>query len=165
MVNLTVGATISKWTVAPARPFNVLITNITKKFKRPNSLGALSISARMHVEAKYAKLSTKLVSILKLLILILSSNSVLMILLTVGKVLRLTIKTVNTMTVMRLKSNQAILFVKRKFAQILVVSQDVLLIALCYLMEKKLKHLVLNVWQSQLITWVIGLPELATFWT
>jgi len=108
-------------------------------------LGALSISARMLVMTKYAKLSTKLVSILKLLILILSSNSVLMILLTVGKVLRLTIKTVNTMTVMRLKSNQAILFVKRKFAQILVVSQDVLLTALCYLMEKKLKHLVLNV--------------------
>lgn len=99
----------------------------------------------MHVETIYAKLSTKLVSILKLLILILNSNSVLMILLTVGKVLRLTIKTVNTMTVMRLKSNRALLFVKRKFVQILVVSQDVLLAALCYLMENKLKQLVHNV--------------------
>lgn len=99
----------------------------------------------MHVTTKYANLNTKLVSILKLLILILIGNSVLMILLTVGKVLRLTIKTVNTMTVMRLKRNQAILFVKRKFVQILVVSQDVLLAALCYLMENKLKQLALNV--------------------
>ena len=89
----------------------------------------------MIVTTKYANLSTKLVSILKLLILILKSKIVLMILLTAGKVLSLTIKTANIITVMRVKSILTFLFVKRKFVKILVVSQDVKSEALSEVME------------------------------